>query len=87
MAGGGTENILSEIPEGASLILTNTGSTPLTFCVTQDAATVCSAGAVLDPGDETIVSPEDIGPPGSTFLNVTNGDPVAEGAWRVVVVT
>lgn len=86
VAGGATVNILSEIPEGASFILTNTGTATLNFCTTGDVAGVCTTGAQLAEGEETTVLPEDIGAPGSTFLNITNEDPIVEGSYQVIVV-
>lgn len=86
IAGGATVNILSEIPEGASFILTNSGSTTLNFCTTNDVGGVCTAGAQLLAGEETTVLPEDIGPPGSGFLNVTNESPTEEGSFQVIIV-
>ena len=86
IAGGATVNILSEIPAGASFLLSNTGTTTLNFCTTGDVAGVCTAGAQLAGGEETTVLPEDIGAPGSAFLNVTNEDPAVEGSFQVIVV-
>jgi hypothetical protein len=82
---GATANILnSGFGDTTQFSLENTGTTNLRFCTAGDATTACTRGVQVNPGQIVIRRANEIGVPGSTFLNVTNLDGVNAGSYKVV---
>ncbi len=81
-----TVGVTDTLTDETALTLKNTGTVELIFCRAADAETVCdpAAGTTVAAGDETETTGSALGASGA-WLNVTNNDPAAAGAFEVVI--
>ncbi len=83
-----TVNILQGMAANATIIITNTGTVPLTFCESTDANLACGVdGLTLAPGAVIEGKASDFSNPTSSFFNVTNTDPAIAGSYNMEVIT
>ena len=79
-------NILQLSGDENSLVISNTGTVDLTFCLAPTDTDACAAGVTVLPGHTEIVTLEQLGDPANTYLNVTNSSPDTVGAYSVEVI-
>lgn len=81
-------NILQGFSTNATVIITNTGTVPLSFCEADAADAACGMEAlVLAPGEVIEAQGSQFTDPENSFFNVTNNDPTTEGAYNMEVIT
>lgn len=80
-----TKNILSSgFGDTTIFSFQNPGTTVVRYCTGPDGTTACAAGVDVNPGQVILKRANEIGAPGSTFLNVTNLDAGNAGKYKVV---
>jgi len=67
------------------IVLSNTGTTDLMFCLAPTAETACTSGITIAPDESETVNASDLGDISYTFLNVTNLSSDTEGEYSVSV--
>jgi len=83
-----TVNILQGFSTDATVIITNTGTVPLTFCEANAAETACGIdGLVLPAGEIIEAQGSQFTDPENSFFNVTNTDPATAGGYNMEVIT
>jgi len=70
--------------ETDDIVLKNTGTTALTFCLAPTAGDACAVGVNVNAGEETTVTASELGDVANHFLNVTNNEGT-DGSYSVVV--
>lgn len=86
IAPGATVNIESSgITPASTFSLTNSGSTDLRYYLGASTTDTDNAGIVIHPGVNIVVTGEMLGPPGNTFLNVTNLSATTEGKYSAEI--
>ena len=76
------EDVFSDDPE---IVLSNTGTTDLMFCLAPTAETACTAGITIAPDESQTVNASELGDISYTFLNVTNLSSDIEGEYSVSI--
>lgn len=79
-----TVNVTSGIEPMASITFKNTGTVPLMVCAANSANEPCTAGVVVNPGQET-QGEGTAANPMKPFVNVTNNDPLIKGSYELTV--
>ncbi len=88
VAAGETVNIATNVQGVSALVVANTGTVPLTFCASPDAATACGVddSLILEPGEVYEATDSELNGPYNPFLNVTNNDATTAGSYNVEIV-
>jgi hypothetical protein len=81
-----TANITEKVGPNAKVVLTNPGSTTLTFCMAATNADACTNGVQVNPGDTVEVERTSLGEDEDANLNVTNMSPDTGGTYSVEVI-
>lgn len=79
-----TVSVTSNVEPTASMTFKNTGTVPLMVCAANSANEPCTAGVVVNPGQET-QGEGTAANPMKPFVNVTNNDPSIKGKYELTV--
>jgi hypothetical protein len=79
-----TVTVTSEVEPTASMVFKNTGTVPLMVCAANSANEPCTAGVIVNPGQET-QGEGTASNPMKPFVNVINNDPLIKGSYELTV--
>jgi len=81
-----TQSVIEEpFTDDPEIVLSNTGTTDLMFCLAPTAETACTAGITIAPDESQTVNASELGDISYTFLNVTNLSSDTEGEYSVSI--
>ncbi len=81
-----TVQLTKTVGPNAKLVLSNTGYTPLYFCLAMLVDDPCTGTVSLDPGQVLELDRADLGAANAAFLNVTNPSADTAGSYDVEVI-